>query len=348
MEFIEGDNLRDMLVGQKKLPCDQALRYIEECAQGLAYSWQRGLTHRDIKPTNILVSTADGQAKLVDFGLAEISTGSTVYLQRQDDKDEDVAVDRTVDYAGLEKATNQKPGDVRSDIYFLGAVLYECITGEPIMPVTKDRHARMMARRYEEVEDTLAKNGPALGVPPAVMALLSKMLAYDPMKRFQTPTDLLEAIQACRQDQSRTATGAKARSGPKTLFAIETREHLKENFREKFKDRGYRVLVSSDPGQALKQYKHQPYHALIVDAGSVGREGVEAFNRVVREANTAKRELVAVLLLEEKQADWAAEATRHPRAAVLVFPFSMRQLIDKIRSLGVAPSEQNGPPKKSG
>ena len=346
MEFIEGGNLRDMLVGQKKLPCDQALRYIEECAQGLAYSWQRGLTHRDIKPTNILVSTADGQAKLVDFGLAEISTGSTVYLQRQDDKDEDVAVDRTVDYAGLEKATNQKPGDVRSDIYFLGSVLYECITGEPIMPVTKDRHARMMARRYEEVEDTLAKNGPALGVPPAVMALLTKMLAYDPMKRFQTPTDLLEAIQTCRPELSRTGAPAKERSGPKTLFAIETREHLKENFREKFKARGYRVLVSSDPGQALKQYKHQPYHALIVDAGSVGREGVEVFNSVVKEANTAKRDLVAVLLLEAKQADWAAEATRHPRAAVLVFPFSMRQLIDKIRSLGAAPSEQNGPPKK--
>jgi eukaryotic-like serine/threonine-protein kinase len=336
-----------MLVGQKKLPLDQALRYIEECTQGLAYSWQRGLTHRDIKPTNILVSTADAQAKLVDFGLAEISTGSTVYLQRQDDKDEDVAVDRTVDYAGLEKATNQKPGDVRSDIYFLGAVLYECITGEPIMPVTKDRHVRMMARRYQDVEDTLAKNGAALGVPSQVMPLLTKMLAYEPTKRFQTPTDLLEAIQACRQELIRHTAPKQERAGPKTLFAVETREHLKQNFRDKFKARGFRVLVSSDPAQALKQYKQQPYHALIVDAGSVGREAIEAFNRVVKEANTAKRDLVAVLLLEKKQADWAAEATVHPRAAVLVFPFSMRELIEKIRSLG-APPEQNGPPKKSG
>ena len=82
---------------------------------------------------------------------------------------DDVAVDRTVDYAGLEKATNQKAGDVRSDIYFLGTVLFECVTGEPIMPVTKDRQARMMARRYQEVEATLQKTGPALGVSPPLM-----------------------------------------------------------------------------------------------------------------------------------------------------------------------------------
>ena len=110
MEFVEGGNLRDILQIRKKLGFDEALRYMEECAQGLAYSHMRGLTHRDIKPTNILIAASNGQAKLVDFGLAEISTGSAVYLQRQDDQDEDVAVDRTVDYAGLEKATEPEAG----------------------------------------------------------------------------------------------------------------------------------------------------------------------------------------------------------------------------------------------
>ena len=342
MDFIEGGNLRDMLIGQKRLPYDQALRYIEECTQGLAYAHQRGLTHRDIKPTNILVSTADGQAKLVDFGLAEISAGSAVYLQRQDDKDEDIAVDRTVDYAGLEKATNQKPGDVRSDIYFLGTVLYECVTGEPIMPVTKDRHARMMPRRYQDVEDSLQKNGPALGVPRPLMFLLSKMLAYEPTKRFQTPAEVLEAIQNCRVELTRSngAQNSTAPQGPKVLFAIETREHLKANFRDKFKTRGYRVLVSSDPAQALRQFKQKPFEALIVDAGSVGREGVDAFNRVLKEADASKQNLVAVLLLEKTQADWARDAMRHPRGAVLTFPFSMRELIEKIRVLGESANSQ--------
>ncbi len=214
MEFVEGGNLRDLLQIRKKLGFDEALRYMEECTQGLAYSYQRGLTHRDIKPTNILIAAANGQAKLVDFGLAEISAGSSVHLQRQDDRDEDVAVDRTVDYAGLEKATGQKPGDVRSDIYFLGCVLFECVTGQAIMPVTRDRQARMQARRYQEVEDTLRKTGPALGITPTVISLIAKMVAYEPTERFQTPSQLLEAIQACRIEIGREAALAAARRQP--------------------------------------------------------------------------------------------------------------------------------------
>ena len=132
MEFVEGGNLRDILTIRKKLEVDEALRMMEECAAGLAYAWTRGLTHRDIKPSNILLST-DKTTKLVDFGLAEMSNQAAVQGQmeiaRTSDKDEDVAVDRTLDYAGLEKATNVPKGDVRSDIYFLGHVLYEMITG---------------------------------------------------------------------------------------------------------------------------------------------------------------------------------------------------------------------------
>jgi len=101
MEFVEGGNLRDLLQARKKLEPDEALRVLEECAEGLAYAHAHGLTHRDIKPTNILIGVANGQAKLVDFGLAEISdgggAGGGVRLQRQDAHDRDVSVDRTVD-----------------------------------------------------------------------------------------------------------------------------------------------------------------------------------------------------------------------------------------------------------
>ncbi len=344
MEFVEGGNLRDLLLGQKKLELDKSLRFMQECAEGLTYSHQRGLTHRDIKPTNILISTVDERAKLVDFGLAEISTGSAVYLQRQDDRDEDVAVDRTVDYAGLEKATNQKPGDVRSDIYFLGSVLYECITGHPLMPVTRDRQVRMQARRYQDVEDTLRKNGPALGIPPPVMKILEKMVAYEPARRYQTPTELVEALLACRPEIERTGqkvtaaaavptNSSRIPTGPKTLYAVETNEKLKEAFR-KLKAKGFeRVLISADPSRALEQYQKQPYHTLIMDAGSVGRDAVATFNRVLKESDTAKLDLAAVLLLAQKQADWASDAISHPRGAVLIFPVNMKELTDKIREL---------------
>jgi eukaryotic-like serine/threonine-protein kinase len=345
MDFIEGWNLRDLLQNRKKLGFDEALRYIEECSQGLSYSHQRGLTHRDIKPTNILITAATGQAKLVDFGLAEISAGSTVHLQRQEDRDEDVAVDRTVDYAGLEKATNQKPGDVRSDIYFLGCVLYECLTGQPLMPVTRDRQARMQARRYMEVEETLRKNGPALGLPPALMSLLGKMVAFDPPQRLQNPAQLVEALQTCRVELGRdvAATAAvRVAAGPRTMYVVETKEALKVAFR-KLKQKGFQVLLSNDPEMALKHYQKQPYHALVMDAGSVGREAVAAFNRVLKESDAAGLDLAAVLLLSNKQADWAADAIRHARAAVMFLPLNMKDLIQKIREL--TPST-NGQKKK--
>lgn len=348
MEFVEGGNLRDILIGQKKLAVDLTLRYMEECARGLAYSHAKGLTHRDIKPTNILISAATGQAKLVDFGLAEISTNSSVHLQKQSDRDDDVAVDRTVDYAGLEKATGQKPGDVRSDIYFLGSVLYECVTGQSLMAVTKDRQSRMLARRYQEVEETLAKTGPALGVPPPVMAVLRKMVAFDPAARYQTPTELVDALQACRAElRGQTAPAGPGRNrtpdGPKTLYAVEANEKLKLAFREKFKARGYRVLLSNDPAAAVKRYREQPYHTVILDAGTVGREAVAAYNRVLKESDAAALDLIAVLLLSEKQTDWQADAIPHDRGAVLLLPLNMKDLMRKIRELSAdAKQEEKG------
>ncbi len=334
MEFVEGGNLRDLLQARKKLNADESLRIMEECAQGLAYSHARGLTHRDIKPTNILIAVSTGQAKLVDFGLAEISKNSSVHLQRQDDRDEDVAVDRTVDYAGLEKATNQKAGDVRSDIYFFGCVLYECLTGHPLMPATKDRQTRMQARRYQDVEDTLGKNGPTLGVAPPVMRLLGRMVAFEPTERFQTPTQLLEAIQACRVELAGGASPSRAPIGPKTLFVVEQNQKLQDAFRDKFKSQGYRVLLTIDPGQAVKRYQQQAYHAVIIDARTVGREGVAAFNDVLRAADNTGMEVAAVLILSEEQAGWKAEAREHEHGAVLIDPgVTMKQLFRTLNEL---------------
>ena len=94
MEFVEGDNLKNILNARKKLEVDEALNIMEECADGLAYAWARGLTHRDIKASNILMGT-DKIAKLVDFGLAEIHSGATLIMTGVKNPDEEQA-DRTV------------------------------------------------------------------------------------------------------------------------------------------------------------------------------------------------------------------------------------------------------------
>lgn len=335
MEFVEGGSLRDLINIRKKIGWDEALRIMDECASGLAGSYQKGLTHRDIKPTNILIAST-GVAKLVDFGLAEISQSSAVYLERKGERGDDVAVDRTVDYAGLEKATGMKPGDVRSDIYFLGSVLYEMVTGKPIMPVTKDRQAKMQARRYQDVEDTLHKTGPDLGIPPEMMKLIGKMVAFEPGQRFQTPTQLVEAIRQCRADLTgQEAVEARSRvpAGPKTLFVVETNEKLQAAFREKFKEHGYKVLISIDPLQSLKRYQQQPFHAMIVDARTVGYDGVDAFNKVLRESDEMRLDIGAILLLSDEQADWADKASDHENGAVLLGSVTMKQLLETLYAL---------------
>jgi len=344
MEFVEGGNLRDLITVRKKIGVDEALRIMEECAAGLGGAYAKGLTHRDIKPTNILIAS-QGVAKLVDFGLAEISTmGGSVTLQKQTDKDDDVAVDRTVDYAGLEKATGIKPGDVRSDIYFLGTVLYEMVTGEPLMPVTKDKQVRMAARRYQQVEDTLAAGGPAHGMPAELQKVIAKMVAYDPVRRYQTPAELVNAIQECRAKLgigSVLAVRSRTVEGPHTLFVVEGNAKLQDAFREKFKAHGYRVLLSIDPAQPLRRFQQQPYHALIVDAGTVGEEGVEAYSRVLKESDTVGVDMGAILILNEEQENLRHRARVHKRGVVMIRPVTMKQLLEKVYELAPPPAAAN-------
>ena len=108
MEFVEGGNLRDILRARGKIAPDEAMRMLEECASGLAFSNSKGLTHRDIKLTNVLVDTRTKTAKLVDFGLGELTKGSQLFADRVKSADDDDNIDRTLDYAGLEKNTARR------------------------------------------------------------------------------------------------------------------------------------------------------------------------------------------------------------------------------------------------
>src|SRR5207245_5842620 len=112
-------------------------------------------------------------AKLVDFGLAamEESRGS----------EDGTHVDRTVDYAGLEKATGAKKGDVRSDIFFLGCVLYEMLAGRPPLVMTKDRRARMQKRRCDNVQPLRRDE---VNGPPSLLHVLEPWMRFTPRHRY--------------------------------------------------------------------------------------------------------------------------------------------------------------------
>jgi CheY-like chemotaxis protein len=323
MEFIEGGNLRDFLAIRKKLIAKEALRLIEDAATGLAFALSRGLTHRDLKPSNMLISS-QGAIKLVDFGLAR-------HNEEMPGHDEG-KIERTVDYAGLETATGVPPGDVRSDIYFLGCVLYEMLTGRPPLPMTKDKQARMQRSRFDSVVKMTPEEVKA---PASVFRLVQTMMALEPLHRYQTPTQLVEAIRDVRRELAGGAPIAEKQAAAvnRVIFVIEGHEKLQDAIRNKFKEMGYRVLMSAEPSRALQRFQQQPFDALIMDVGTVGEDGLTAFRHILEESDRRKCPCGCVLILNEDQANWTERVNAHPKMGVLVRPVTLRQLCTKVDEL---------------
>src|SRR6218665_1389137 len=132
MEFVEGGNLRDFLKIRGKLAPAEACRFALDIARGLEYALKFGIAHRDLKSTNVLMSST-GVAKLIDFGLAADES----LLNRAG-----TDLQQALEYSTLEKGSGAPPNDPRSDLFFLGTILYEMVAGQEPYPRTRDREER--------------------------------------------------------------------------------------------------------------------------------------------------------------------------------------------------------------
>jgi serine/threonine protein kinase len=320
MEFVEGPNLRELLGIRKKLEPLEALRIMEDCANGLAHASTHGVTHRDIKLTNILISS-QGPTKLVDFGLAKMISSLA-------GKDED-KVERTVDYAGLERATNVKVGDQRSDIYFLGCVLYHILSGRSPLEMMRDHHARMQKQRFSSVQPLTAAD---VRMAPSVFRLVETSMELNPQRRYQTPSQLLDAVRGVRLELESRGEANK-NSGPRSVFVVERDERLQDALREKLKEQGYRVFLAKDPVRALDRFRLQPFDGLVVDAGTTGEEGIHVFELIATEAERQSLVCAVILILSEGQEDWAKRIRQRSRMAVMVRPVTIRQLLNQLNDL---------------
>ncbi len=181
MEFVEGWNLRDLVKIRKKFDPLQATRLMIDIVKGLGYALENGLTHRDLKLNNVLV-TKTWQAKVVDFGLA------TIQEEAAAEAGNDVQNVRTVEYAALEQATGVRKDDKRSDIYFAGAIFYHMLTGESPLLETRDRSQRMNKQRFLEVIP-IHDRDPELS--HWVCTVVNKAMMMEPVRRYQSPAAML-------------------------------------------------------------------------------------------------------------------------------------------------------------
>ena len=190
-EFIEGINLRELVLQKGPLPLDEALRYTLEVAEALAHASQRDVVHRDIKPSNVLV-TPKGQVKVVDMGLARLHQVDSSF----DDLTASGVTLGTFDYISPEQARDPRAADVRSDIYSLGCTLYFMLVGKPPFP---DGSALQKLLRHNGVDPPDVRLfRPEL--PPSIGALLVKMLAKRPVQRQQSAEELIAEIERLARD----------------------------------------------------------------------------------------------------------------------------------------------------
>lgn len=359
MEFVEGSNLRDFLKIRKRFDWPEALPLMIGLAGGLKHSLDNGVTHRDIKATNILIGNK-GAAKLVDFGLATIDLDDfTAETQHGV---------RTVDYSALERSCKSPKGDPRSDIYFLGCVFYQMITGAPAMAETEtsDQLAKMLKRSFSAIKPLAEhRNAP----PPALCEIIDKMMQVPLHKRYQEMGDVLRDLLAFQEslhlgvgttrgsdglipsapkvkEKPKYAVGSvddlfqaafgyvPEPEGPKHLLCVEVQEPIQAAFRKVFAQMGYEVMLVRDAEVAAERYRETTPHAVVFDADGLGPEALDSFLDMHAKAHADGHELKALVILGPKQGDLAAKLPpADDRLIVLHKPLKMKDVQEAMTQL---------------
>jgi serine/threonine-protein kinase len=181
-EFVDGQSLRALIEASAPLPPDQAVSLIRKIADGMDYCHKNDVIHRDLKPENILI-TSDGQPVIMDFGLALTKGAHRVTYSNLS------ATMGTPDYMAPEQIEGQR-GDQRTDLYALGTILYELLTGKP--PFTGDSNMVVMAQHLNNTAPRLDRVDPS--IPIQLAAIVAVCLARDPKDRYADMTALIQAL----------------------------------------------------------------------------------------------------------------------------------------------------------
>jgi serine/threonine protein kinase len=203
LEYVEGPSLRDLIKQSGRLRVDRAIAIILQIARGLDASAEQGIVHRDVTPSNILL-TKDGTAKLTDFGLAAFM----IDLENSPDADNR----GTAAYMSPEQARGDAI-DSRSDQYSLGAAFYQAVTG--FQPFTGETRMEVLLKHAMETPAAPANLVP--GLDPAVSELILRMMAKSPDRRFADFAEVITRLEALGPSTTETSDRPTSGAGTSTV-----------------------------------------------------------------------------------------------------------------------------------
>ncbi|HEY6407297.1 MAG TPA: protein kinase [Ktedonobacteraceae bacterium] len=207
MEYIDGQNLKYLMLTQGPMEPLRALHYTRQIVEGLDTAYKQGVVHRDIKPQNILINGKD-VVKIVDFGLAR--SRETVTLTQSN------VFMGTAYYISPEQAESGRSADTRSDLYSVATVLFEMLTGNP--PFEGETAVDIVIKHMNEKVPSICRLRPDL--PMDMDVFMQKAMAKSPADRFATPQEFIaaldqlqERIQAMPQSKRASEPGYEHKSG---------------------------------------------------------------------------------------------------------------------------------------
>lgn len=195
LEYVEGITLKSLVAIESRIDAARALLLFKGICVALEHAHQRGIVHRDIKPSNILITTDGGTDHVVvlDFGLAKFVTDAGMNTLTKTGE-----TLGTPAYMSPEQC-RALPIDGRADLYSLGCVMYECLTGAP--PFEADSMYEQMMHHLNSIPEPINASCPQARVPEGLEDVILRSLEKDPQKRFQTAAQMAAALDSVKVDQ---------------------------------------------------------------------------------------------------------------------------------------------------
>jgi serine/threonine-protein kinase len=213
MEFLQGRELRAVLNDGKRMAVEEVINIVAQVAQGLAYAHEHGIVHRDVKPSNIMI-VRDGHVKITDFGIARMASAAV--------RTQTGMVLGSPKYMSPEQVVG-KLTDQRSDIFSLGVMLYEMLTGQA--PFAGENINAIMYQTLNSVPPPPSTLSPA--VPEMLNFIVAKALAKKLEHRYQDAKEFATDLYACRERLSRSGVSTLEVSKPAVVPSVSKRAEIK-------------------------------------------------------------------------------------------------------------------------